>query len=487
MKGSYAPVSLKRSPTIHSEPSVRRDLISGLMAELPSANTRKVSVLSQSAQETASEELLILRKVQLVVEKVELVVRAWTKERGTGMQSLILGVRKVLERELRKELMARQLGGGAKDWGSQDYAYSVEKDLTPRGSGDSESGKSAFGRGKLPAKPPSNFKRSSTSASESCVLLLTDSVKHYLAATQHQVHTLTPKSAKAKQELTSRLNKLEEQLTGTSVQESVPIEGLSLGSRPANTYRVEQERAIIRLSEELITAESGRWSQVEASLNGVFAKVVELLGRLQSAKHEQLQRRKTLRQASSSNLTELQGEVKSLKQLLETCMPSSPRLQPSLSCVNCSDLQEKLLKSEYEVTILQVETARLHDALQGYGEDKWGEMQVETVRLASQLEVAASERDQANALIQELQSDAELRQSQALLMLREDYCSAMQRVLASHYQETKALHWRIWELEEGAASIPDIQKATEGQSPSVKPIGNGRGKQAESIKSSDYA
>lgn len=449
MKGNHAPVGLKRSPTVHSEPSVRRDLISGLMAGLAPANTRKVSVLTQNAQESASEELLMLRKVQLVVEKVELVVRAWTKERGTGLQSLILGVRKVLERELRKELMGRNLGSGTHDW-----TYSVEKDLTLNGSGDSESDQSAFNHAKLPSKPPSNFKRSYTSVSESCLLQLTsaftDSVKHYLAATQHQTRSMTPKSAKAKQELTTRLNSLEEQLTGAAAQRLVPTESLSLKSRPAKTSK-EERKGIHRLLEELLTEESRRWSQVEASLNGVFAKTMQLLGRLQPAKNQQLQRRKTLRQASISSLTELRGEVRSLKQLLETCAPSSPRLPCSVpafsTCSHCSELQETLLRRDHQITMLQAETTRQQEVQKGYDEEKWGEMQVETVRLASQLEVATSERDQANAMVREMQIDAEMRQNQALLMVREDYYSAMQRALDSHYQETKTLRWRIWELE----------------------------------------
>lgn len=493
---------------MHSEPS---DLISGLMTELAPSNARKASTLSQSSRESPSEELLMLRKVQLMVEKVELVVRAWTKERGTGMQSLILGIRKVVEKELRKELMGRKLVGRSKDWGSQDSSYSLVKDFNPSHSADCEGDKFAFNHVKFASRPSSTFKRSFSSISDSSILQLTstftESVKHYLVATKHQARSLTPKSAKAKQELTSKLIKLEEQLTGAQT----PTIARARFPTPKQVKILaqkhkEEQIAIVNLSEMLMKAETMRWNNVETALNSVYAKVVEVCERLQPL-NSKLHRQKTLRQASISSLTELHGEVRSLKQLLATCMHTSPQLHPSAlpspPCLNCFTLQEALHMRNCEFTALQQETEELKSALQGYSEEKWGEMEVETVRLASLLEVATSERDQANALMRELQSEAEIRLGLAVAMVREDYCSNMQRMQDLHYQLIKELNSRIWKLEETVAHQANCPSEPENsvkdqliQSKCIEQQKNGLGMLKEvtareqerlSIKPSDYA
>jgi hypothetical protein len=156
-----------------------------------------------------------------------------------------------------------------------------------------------------------------------------------------------------------------------------------------------------------------------------------------------------------------------------------------------------------EFTALQQETEELKSALQGYSEEKWGEMEVETVRLASLLEVATSERDQANALVRELQSEAEIRLGLAVAMVREDYCSNMQRMQDLHYQLIKELNSRIWKLEETVAHQANCPLEPENsvkdqlvQSKCIEQQGNELGMLKEitareqerlSIKPSDYA
>jgi len=212
----------------------------------------------------------------------------------------------------------------------------------------------------------------------------------------------------------------------------------------------EAKKAVEYMSKMLLKEESRRWKQVKAAQNGLFAKVARLLERLKSVlgSCEQARSQQMQRNASISSLGELHGDFRSIKQLLETCLPASPQPHTSFPSFDqwseSTDLWEKLRRKEEEVGSLQREMSRMKET----DSEKWLEVVLESIRLDSQLEVAVTERDQATAQVCELRTELEGRLKEAVSMVKEDYSGSMQRLLTQHYGEIKALRRHIWELEE---------------------------------------
>ena len=479
MKAKIPPA---RAHTMRSEPATTRgpDLISELMAELSTTPDLRKSSLTRGSNASSVDDLITLKKVQVMVEKVELVVRAWTKERGTGMQSLILGIRNVLEKELKKELTDRKNEAKMKD----AFDFSIDKKPTLSDSLDIESDKSAILSDKSRSRPSSSSKRFSTVPLDSQLYQLTvnftDTVKRFLSVTKSQSGSLTPSYSKAKQEVSLGLGKLEEKLAGVKVGNQgagmrfstagrvFSVREAPSGPTPDQLSHLHSKTllAIEHMANSLAKSESSRLSSLQTSLNTLFSKVTHLHSRLLtfSIRHKnKLKRQKTLRNSSISSLSELHGEVKSLKQLIETCLPASPRVLPSITSFDqWSDLDfaEKMQQKDDKIAQLEGKISHLNGILRGFDAEKWGELQLELIRLSSQLEVTIIERDKAINLALQWENEWETRVNQTLLMVKEDWSGRWLRVQEKSHQEIQTLQWRIWQLEDVISHLdPPIRGA----------------------------
>lgn len=407
---------------VHTEPA-HSDFLSALMAEMP-ASARNVS---KSILPAASAELKAQRKLENVVEKVDLEVRAWLRDRKTAPQALVLSLRRLLEREFRPELPSKRPA----------TAFSSIIDLKTR--------KNSLNRTKSPSRSISTLVNPSVSMDFDFLQLsaaFTESVKRFLAENKLKTSHFTLKIAKMRQELNSGVAKMEEKLA--ELQKKKPKQAVT--SKEA----AEAKKALEYMSRRVLKEESERWKQVKAAQNGLFAKMARLLERLKAVlgQSELVRSQLTQVKASNSSLAELHGDFRSIKQLLETCLPASPAPHSSFLSFDqwseSTDVWEKLRRKEEEVSSLQREMSRLKTE----SEEKWLEVVLESIRLGSHLEVAVTERDQATAQTSELRSELDARLQETGSMVKEDYCGSLQRLQTQHYAEVKTLHWRIWELEE---------------------------------------
>lgn len=407
---------------VHTEPS-SCDFLSVLMSEMPSS-PRSTSLFP------AAGDLRTQRKVEIIVQKADLEVRAWLKERKTAPQALLFSLRRLLERELRTELPSKP----------PQTAFSKENETTSIVS----TSQNSLNRSKSPFQsistltPPTDYTVDMDFYQLSASF--TESVKRFLAANKLQTATFSLKLARMRQELNKDVEKMEGKLL--NIQKNQSKQG-----DKQKEVRDEAKRAIEYMAKMVIKEENMRWKQINSAQNALFSKVARLLERLKAALRpsDQLKSRNT----SISSLVEIHGEFRSIKQLLESCMPGSPQPNTSFPSFDqwseSTDLWEKLRRREEEVGSLQREISRLKGQ---FDEEKWAEMVVQTIRLDSQLEVAEQERDQANALALELRTGLEMRITEAALMINEDYRGYLLRIQAQHYREVKALHWRIWQLED---------------------------------------
>jgi len=424
MKGRMGFQSLQG--TVHTEPSPSHssDFLATLMAEMP-ASARNIS---RSILPATAADLKTQRKVESIVEKVDLEVRAWLRDRKTAPQVLVLSLRRLLERELRPEVSSKRPA----------TAFSAVIDLKTR--------KNSLNRTKSPSRSISTLAIPSVFIDFDFLQLsaaFTDSVKRFLAENKLKTVNFTLKLAKMRQELTSGVAKMEAKLAELQKTKVKPV----VKSEDSGK---EAKKAVEYMSKMLLKEESRRWKQVKAAQNGLFAKVARLLERLKSVlgSCEQARSQQMQRNASISSLGELHGDFRSIKQLLETCLPASPQPHTSFPSFDqwseSTDLWEKLRRKEEEVGSLQREMSRMKET----DSEKWLEVVLESIRLDSQLEVAVTERDQATAQVCELRTELEGRLKEAVSMVKEDYSGSMQRLLTQHYGEIKALRRHIWELEE---------------------------------------
>lgn len=421
MKGTMLDQDSAR--VVHTEPS-SSDFLSVLMAEMPSS-PRGASLFS------AAGDVKAQRKVEIIVQKADLEIRAWLKERKTAPQALLFSLRRLLERELRAEIPSKR----------PQTAFSKENETT---SIVSKSSQNSLNRTKSPFLSVSALATPTDGAVDLDFYQLsaafTENVKRFLAANKLQTATFSLKIAKMRQELNRDVSKMEEKLMDLQKSRTKP------GDKQKEV-RDEAKRAIEYMAKMVIKEENMRWKQINSAQSALFSKVARLLERLKSALRpsDQLKSRNT----SISSLIEIHGEFRSIKQLLETCMPGSPQPHSSFPSFDqwseSTDLWEKLRRREEEVSSLQRELSRMKGQ---FDEEKWAEMVVQSIRLDSQLEVAELERDQANALASELRTGLDMRVTEAALMINEDYRGYLLRIQAQHYGEVKALHWRIWQLED---------------------------------------